>query len=995
VDAVSYHAAAMAEQAGSPTLYLVDGTSQLYRAYYALGGLTNRDGLPTHAIYGFTTMLRKLLREEHPVHLAVVFDPPGPVARHARYADYKANRRPTPDDLRVQVPYAKEVCAVLGVPVLEVAGVEADDVIASCAEQARRGGFAVVVVASDKDLLQLVGDGVTVLHPVKNVRLDPAGVAQSFGVPPERVADVLALMGDSIDNVPGVPGVGSKTALAAVQAYGDLESILRRAQRFVAVLDARDALLAAIETASAAAAQPAERLEQALEGLLAVEADLTLRARYDELLAALRRGAGELAALRRPLKELDRGSSRRVWCAMAEHADQARFCRGLVLLDRDAPVELRPEQLVLHPPDRHRARELFSALDFRTLLADLEDEAEPPSATTAGARAEEPPRILTDPEQLRTFAARCRRARRVALVVVDGGGDPLRAPLLGLALAAADGTGADAEAAYAVTTTAEPAPACALALSEVRDALGPLLEDPAVPKVGHDTKRAMHLLRRHGLDVAGWSLDTRVAAFLLQSGRPEFGLSGLVRDFLGRDLAGAAAEPGKQAATLWEEPAAAERLAGRSCREAATLVALSGALESRLAAAGLADLYATIDGPLLPVLAAIEARGVQVDVELLRRMSSEFETALQRSRESIHALAGAEFNLDSPKQLRQVLFERLGLRSRRRTAKSGEASTDAEALEELAAEHEIARELLEYRELAKLKSTYVDALPRLVNPQTGRVHTSYDPTGAATGRLSSSEPNLQNIPVRTEVGRRVRAAFVPADGQVFLAADYSQIELRVLAHLSGDSELREAFRAEEDIHRHTAARIFDVPPAQVTDDMRRRAKAVNFGILYGMSEARLAREQGLSRGEAHGFVEAYFARFRQVAAYIAAVREQARREGSVRTLFGRVRQFPQLLGSPGRAAVEQALRAAVNTTIQGTAADLMKLAMLRVERELTASGSGARMLLQVHDELLLEVPEPEVRAVAERVRRAMEQVGQLEVPLVVNQKVGASWLAVT
>jgi DNA polymerase-1 len=485
-----------------------------------------------------------------------------------------------------------------------------------------------------------------------------------------------------------------------------------------------------------------------------------------------------------------------------------------------------------------------------------------------------------------------------------------------------------------------------------------------------------------------------VAAFLLEPDRVSFGLDHLAAHLLGHETIKYASLVGTGAKQLTLDQVEVERVTDYAAEDAEVTLRLAEVLEPRLATAGVAELYRTMDGPLLPVLARMEATGIRIDSEALRSMSREMEVLLDRARRDIHALAGAPFNVDSPKQLREILYGKLGLTPGRKTAKSGVHSTDAQTLEDLAEQHEIARRLLEYRELAKLKGTYVDALPELVNPETGRIHTSYHPTGAATGRLSSSDPNLQNIPARSEVGLRIRSAFVPEPGWVFLASDYSQVELRVLAHLCEDPGLIEAFRAGEDIHRVTASKVFGVAPEAVDDGMRRRAKAVNFGILYGMSETRLARDQGMSRGEAREFMKAYFDRFRNVRAYIDRVREEATREGAVRTLFGRVRYFPALRRG-GRAEVEQALRAAVNTTIQGTAADLMKLAMLRVERVLAETGTRARMLLQVHDELLLEVPEGEVEVVLPLVRRAMEEVHPLNVPLLAQTSVGRDWREVT
>jgi DNA polymerase-1 len=985
-------------------LFLVDGTSQLYRAYFAIRGLSNRDGLPTNAIYGFTTMLRKMLADEQPEHIAVAFDLGRKVFRHEQFPDYKANRPPTPEDLKVQVPYAKQVCEVLGVPRLELKGYEADDLIATFAERARQEGLEVVVVASDKDLYQLVGEGITVLNPSKNLLLDSEGVEKEFGVPPERVRDVLGLMGDSVDNIPGVPGVGQKTALAAVSAYGPVESVIERAVRFTAAYDARDGLVAEIDALAAeesASKKAVTRLREAVDGfcgrvssLVEIESD---EAQADRLRAAAtlaagadpeagqpgRKAARALGPLKRELRALDRGSSKRIWYAIRDHAEQARLSKELATLSHDAPLEYDLERLRRAEPDVAKAAALFGALEFRALVDELAAGAAEPSAATTESEPASVAQVVLSSTKLKEVAASCRDAERIAIRALTEDGSPLRSSLVGLALSCGAGRAYYIPLAHAHLGVTDQLP-----LAQVVKALGGVLADPDRPKVAHDLKSISHVLRRHDLVVAGWRLDTMVAAFLLDAGRSSYPLDGLVREYLGP-------QPERNERPERVSEMEIERVAAWAAADAGNVERLAEVLETRLGEAGLSDLYREIDGPLLPLLARIEANGILVDTALLSKMSAEMESSLGKVRERIHSLAGEEFNVDSPKQLREILFVKLGLQSRRKTAKGREASTDAQTLELLLDEHPIAGKLLEYRELAKLKGTYVDALPRLVDPSTGRVHTSYHPTGAATGRLSSSDPNLQNIPARTATGRKIRAAFVPEEGSVFLAADYSQIELRVLAHLTGDPELTAAFRAGEDIHRHTAARVFDVMPELVTPEMRRRAKVVNFGVLYGMSEHRLAREQGISRKEARRFIETYFARFARVREYIDEVRELARRDGAVRTLFGRVRRFPQLQQRVNRAVQEQALRGAVNTTVQGTAADLMKLAMLEVDHRMGESPVGARILLQVHDELLLEVPEESVDATAPLVRRAMEGVATLAVPLVVDQKVGKSWMEVT
>ncbi len=946
------------------TLYLIDGTAQLFRAYFAIPGLTDERGMPTNAIYGFTTMLRKLLKEERPTHAAAAFDLGGDVFRHAAFAEYKANRPPVPEGLDVQVPFAKQVCELLGVRVLERAGFEADDVIATYTARARAQGYGVVVVAADKDLLQLVGPGVTVLNPTKNLRLDAAGVATEFGVPPDRVRDVLGLMGDSVDNIPGVPGVGEKTALALVAAHGDLEQVLARAERTVALFEARDALLEGLDPALK------ESFLAAADAFLEDESadDLSTRVRALRALVAdadlsVPRSARDV---KRELKALDRGSGRRIWHAIREHRDDARLSRELATLHANVPVEVPIDDLTLAPADVSAANALFGRLGFRSLL--LEGPALAPadlSAETAGAPIEVQGSYdrVTDEAALSRLLGVLGQARRIAVVLRARGPDRFSAPLDGVAVSWAEGHGAW------------------VGIDLARVALGPVLGGRVAKTVVFDAKRAAELELRHGLAVDDRALDVMVGAFLLDPGRSDYTLERLAAEI------GGLAAP---APSLGELDVEAQHLA--AAEEADRVLRIAERIEPRLDASGLLALYERIDGPLLPVLARMELAGIRIETARLAAMAVEMDGQIRAERDAIWSHAGREFNVDSPKQLREVLFDQLGLATKRKTEKGKLASTDAQTLEELTGEHAIVSHVLEYRELTKLKGTYVDALPRLVRPDTGRVHTTFDPTGAATGRLSSFDPNLQNIPVRSAAGRRIRHAFVPEPGHVFLASDYSQIELRVLAHMAQDEGLIAAFRAGEDVHRYTAARVFGVAPDLVTDAMRRRAKAVNFGLLYGMSETRLAREQGMSRADARRFIEAYFTRFVGVRRYIDQTREAARRDGFVRTAFGRMRWFPRLHVRAGRAEEEQALRAAVNTTIQGTAADLMKLAMLAVDAEIARTGVRARMLLQVHDELLLEVHADDVGPASEIVRHAMEGVADLAVPLVADQKVGASWL---
>ncbi len=971
----------MTANESKPKLCLIDATAQMFRAYFAVRGLTTSAGMPTNAIFGFTAMLRKLIGEERPSHMAAAFDLPGEVFRHERYPDYKANRPPAPEDLNVQMPYAKRICEVLGVTVIEREEYEADDLIATYAELGREEGYEVVVVAADKDLLQLVGEGIEILNPAKDLRLDEAGVAESFGVPPELVCDVLGLMGDSVDNIPGVPGVGAKTALSIVKTYGGLESAIARAGRFVELFDARDELLQKLGDES----WEAKRFTNALASFLEEEADGELARRYEALEELVK--AGDPKPLRKELKAMERGSSRRIWYSIWEHAKLARLSRELTVLCREVPVELKPEELALREIDRAKAHALFKSLEFGRLTSEFEPgEATADTEATKGVLYE----TVFDERRLEELAKECREAGEFAIDTETDGLDPMQVRLVGISLSHEAGRAAYIPLGHDYLGAPEQ-----LKVEQVKKILGPLLADKKLPKVGQNLKYDAHVLRRHGMPVEGWGLDTMVAAFLLNSGRSSYSMDSLAEEYLGHTTIKYSDVAGSGAKQVTLNQVDVERISEYACEDADVTLRLARDLLPRLDSSGLRELYDTIDGPLLPLLERMEARGIKVDTAILSSMSQEMEISLKEAEGEIHALAGGEFNVDSPKQLREVLFEKLGLMPKRKTAKSKVPSTDARTLEELAEEHDIARRILEYRELAKLKGTYVDALPRLVNPETGRVHTSYHPTGAATGRLSSSDPNLQNIPVRKEAGRRIRSAFVPQDGHLFLASDYSQVELRVLAHLADDEELIAAFRAGEDIHSYTASKVFGVALDLVSDGMRRSAKAVNFGILYGMSERRLAREQGMALKEAKSFIESYFERFASVRGYIEGVREQALREAAIRTMFGRVRYFPQLHQKVNRAVQEQALRAALNTTIQGTAADLMKMAMLRVDAELQERGFEARILLQVHDELLLEVPERELDEVASLVGSAMERVHSLKVPLAVDQKSGDSWLAVT
>jgi len=883
------------------TLYLVDGSGQFHRAFHAIRGLATSKGLPTNATYGFTTMLRKLLEDEKPEHMAVVFDPPGKTFRHAEYAQYKANRPPMDKDLALQLPYIRRVCEALRMPVIEVPVFEADDVIATLSRQAVAAGLDVVVVSADKDLLQLVADHVRVLNPGRegsgSTSYDRRAVEEKWGVPPERIVDVLALVGDSVDNVPGVAGIGDKGARDLVREFGPLEAVLDNA-------------------------------------------DKVKRAAYREGLKA--------------------------------HRAEALLSKQLVTLREDAPVELDLAALRLASPDTSAAHALFKELEFQVLAREYAPEVAPAAADQ---------RLALTRAEIDAVVQEARAAGRVALGVVVTSTQAMRAHPLGLALSWAPGRSAYVPLGHSMIDLPQ-----ALAKTEAMAALGPLLEDAAVQKVSAHAKRDRVVLERLGVRVASLGFDTLVAAYLLDPGRRTYALEDVAMEHLGERRA-----PGTDGIAA---PDAASLPTSRSAgAEAELVLRLQEPMAERLDGEGLRTIYDSMEMPLVLVLADMERAGVKVDTALLARMSREMETQLQALTTEIHALAKGEFNINSPVQLREVLFERLNLKSGKKTAKTRAASTAEDVLEELALVHELPRRILDYRSVQKLKSTYVDALPELVHPETGRIHATFNQTVAATGRLSATDPNLQNIPIRTPEGRRIREAFVAEPGHLLLSADYSQIELRVLAHLSGDPTLTDTFRRGEDVHDRTSREIFGPLSPIPAEEQRRISKMVNYALLYGKTAFTLAKDIGVSRGEAAQFIEAYFARYPKVRAFIDETIARARETGQVRTLLGRLRRLPDLRAKNVPVRME-AERQAMNTPVQGSAADLIKRAMIDLHRELQERKLHSRLILQIHDELLLEVPEAEAEEAKRLVRQVMEGALKLDVPLVADARLGRSWAEV-
>jgi DNA polymerase-1 len=894
-----------------PTLTLIDGSGFVFRAYHALPHLSTTRGVPTNAVLGFTTMLLKALREHAPTHVVLVFDAGRRSFRHEIDPEYKANRPEAPEDLAAQFPLVREVARALAVPVLEEPGYEADDIIGTLAERAREKGWEVVVVTGDKDFAQLVDEKLALYDPMAEATgrggwTGPAEVAKKLGIRPDQVIEYMALLGDKIDNVPGIPGVGEVTAAALVRHFGSVEAML---------------------------------------------------ARPEEIPKAVARGGEKL-------KE-----------RILSSAERIRTNRRLVTLKRDLALPFDPESFGRRPADDARVRALFSELEFSRLLKDLP--APPPSVRS------ERTEVVTARAALDAAVAALAAGGEAGIRPVLGGGAPRTDPVVGIAL------GGAGRAWYVPLRHRYLGAPRQLAEAEVREALRPLVEGEA-SKHAHDLKAAVHALFQLGLGWRGPGVDTELASRLLLPTRREHALADVARERIGSELPRdpSGGDSARRSERVPVEGLEVERVAAWAGPSAAALVDLAPVLARALEEQGLGPLHREIERPLVPVLAEMERAGIAVDRSAMEGMSAEFGRAMDELEARIHAAAGRAFNVASTRELGQVLFEDLRLPVLKRL-KTG-PSTDQDVLEKLAEQHALPRLVLEHRALAKLKGTYVDALPQLVDPRDGRIHTTFHQAGAATGRLSSSDPNLQNIPVRTELSRRIRAAFVAPPGRRLLSADYSQIELRILAHFSGDEALIEAFRNREDVHTRTAAETFGVAPEEVTPDQRRIAKVLNFGIAYGLSAFGLSQRLDLPPAEAQAIIDRYFARYAGVRRWIDRTVAEAREKGESRTLFGRLRAMPEIASrNPGlRSAAE---RTAINTPIQGTAADVVKIAMLRVRAATAAAGHDARLLLQVHDELVLEVAEREVEAVGALVKREMEGAASLTVPLEVEVGYGHSW----
>ena len=893
-------------------LYLIDGYSNIFRAFYAIRELSNSKGFPTNAIYGFHSMLRKLLREEEPDLIGVAWDVSEPTVRTDKFKDYKANRSPTPEDLKVQLPYIRKLLEALRIPILELVAYEADDVLGTLAKKAAAAGFEVTLVSADKDLLQLVDDHVSMYHTGREKTYDPAMVEADLGVPPNRVIDIMALKGDAVDNIPGVPGIGEKGALQLIREFGDLETLLDRAD------------------------------------------------------------------------EVARKSYR---TGLTEHRDKAELSKELVTIHTDLPVEFDEQALRLSAPDRDALRELYRELEFHSLLEELG--ADPAGAESAAEASEH---SIAAAVEVDTPAAWRKVADALAGEVflaaigpskVSAGSAGSETRPLGLAVSGSP----DGEAGvFYVDFRREEVALDALA--SLRDWFG----DAGRVLAGHDLKEVLRLVagsdeKDENLRVEATLFDTMLVSYLLRSATRSHGFEAAVMDRLGvQALTEADAGWGK----AQEPPLGSEGLLAFAAERIELPRRMAAGMREELEQNQLESLYERIEAPLVSVLVRMEEHGILLDTEFLRGMSSEMAKQLAALETAIYEIAGDEFNINSPRQLGEVMFERLGYPVIKKTRKTKSYSTDSGTLEELAIRgYELPEKILSFREVAKLKSTYVDAFPSLVAPD-GRLHTRFHQAVAATGRLSSASPNLQNIPIRTEQGRQIRRAFVAPKGRTLVVADYSQIELRVLAHIAKEPALIEAFRAGEDIHATTAAAVFGVAAALVTSEQRRAAKVINFGIMYGMSAFGLSQNLKISKAEAERFIEAYLDRYGAVREYMDSTIESAKQNGKVETLYGRIRRLPDI-NSRNHNLRENAKRMAINARIQGTAADLLKLAMIRVDRRLSREQPESKLLLTVHDELVLEVPDGDVAAVSDLVRHEMEQVEPLDVPLVVDLGHGKTW----
>jgi DNA polymerase-1 len=882
-------------------LYLIDGNSLVYRSYYAIRFLSNSKGFPTNAVFGFITMLKKLIDKEKPHFLGIVFDVKGPTIRHKAFKDYKAHRKPMPEDLVVQIPIIKKVIQAMNIPCFEHENYEADDVLGSLARKAAKKQIPTVIVTTDKDIFQLVDKLTSVYNPVKDIYLDERKVKKIFGVSPSQVTDVLSLWGDPSDNIPGVPGIGEKTSKSLINQFGSLENLL-------------------------------DNLDQV-----------------------------EKAPLRDKIKQ---------------NLDQLELSRQLVTIEKGLTLQFSLEDFSLSEPNREELIPIFQELEFSSLLSEYMEKTE---------TAKKQYKIILQEGELQKLVARIKKEKFVSLDTETDSPYPTRANLVGMSFSVKDNQAYYLPLRHDYSDAPEQIPK-----EKALRLLEGILTDSSIKKIGQNIKYDYIVLLKEGVQLQGIDLDSMVLSYLLEPNWGKHNLNKLALNYLQVQAIPYADIVGKGKSEVTINAVPVERVAPYACQDADLALQLSTLLWSKVKKEKLDSLYREFELPLIEVLADMEMWGVKIDTQALHRLSEELQSDLDHLRKKIYKLGGEEFNINSPQQLGYILFDKLQLPATRKTKKTKGYSTNMSILQELSHIHPIAEHTLEYRQLSKLKSGYADSLPLLLNPETGRIHTSYNQTVTATGRLSSSDPNLQNIPVRGELGQRFRQAFIPEKGYLFLSADYSQIELRVLAHLSEDPALIETFLHDRDVHTETAARVFGDASSLSKEEKRRRAKIINFSMIYGASAFSLAKELETSNSEAQTFIDLYYAKYPKVHEFLENKVREAQEKGCSETLFGRKRQVPELK-QKDRFAQQAGRRIALNTPIQGTAADLMKKAMIGVWREIKKRKLKSKMILQVHDELVFEVPDKEKNILEPLVREKMENIFSLKVPLKVHLEWGINW----
>ncbi len=880
-----------------PTLYLIDGNSYLYRAFYAIRNLSASDGTPTNAIYGFTNMILKILREKNPDYFSVVFDAPGPTHRHEVYEDYKANRPGMPDDLKPQVPLIKEIINAFRIHTIEKPGYEADDIMAHLAKEAEAAGVEVFIVTGDKDMCQVVSPRIKLYDTMKEKVTEEKDVVEKFGVRPSQFPEVLALMGDASDNIPGAPGIGEKTAVKLLKEFGNLENIIDNHEKIK-----------------------------------------NTRARN----------------------------------AVSQNIENIRLSLDLATIHPDVPVDISVKELGLHEPDWMKIMEYFRRFQFNSLIRLI------PEKDAKTGEASEYTAIL-EKDVLKDVLSSIKND--VTIDTETTSQYPMLADLVGISLSMDP-----AQAYYIPVAHSYPEAPEQLTKKDVLQQMKKILENPKISKTGHNIKYDYIVLKNEGIELKGIAFDTMLASYVLNPNKSNHNLTDAAMEHLGMKKISFKDVLGKGKKDFSE--VTVEEATEYSGEDSAATLRLKEYFEPRLKKEGLEKLFHDIEVPLIEVLADMEMAGVKIDLSLMESFSKKMAGELSSIEQRIYFTAGEIFNINSPKQLREILFDKLGLKPTKKT-KTG-YSTNIDVLEQLAQEHELPKEIIEYRGLSKLKSTYVDALPKLVNPETGRLHTSFNQTITSTGRLSSSDPNLQNIPIRGEWGKKIRSAFIAEKGNLLLSSDYSQIELRVFAHLSGDELLIDAFTNDGDIHTRTASELFGVAPEKVTPEMRRNAKTVNFGIVYGISPYGLSQQLGIPADEARHYIDTYFARHSGVKTYIGKLIQEASEKGYVTTILDRKRAVPELT-STNKNIRQFGERLATNSPIQGSAADIIKVSMIKIRKRLHREKLKTKMLLQVHDELLFEVPEDEKEAVMKLVRKEMEGAFSLSVPLKVDMGIGKNW----